>query len=65
MTVPEHMREGAEYYGHWAPEWYKEAACANCSKPIYRYEMDLIVEWKHFNHEAYCSTLRAKPSILR
>jgi hypothetical protein len=59
--VPEHMREEAEYWHHFYPEHYEESECENCHKPIYRYKMDLIIEWKHFNHHDYCSTLRAKP----
>jgi hypothetical protein len=59
--VPEHMREDAEYFGSFLPQHYEEAECTHCRKPIYRYKMDLIVEWKHFNHITYCSTLRAQP----
>ncbi len=60
-AVPEHMRDAATYYLHWAPEFYEESECKNCEKPIYRYMMDLIIEWKHVNHGTYCSTLRAVP----
>ncbi|WP_062906224.1 hypothetical protein [Mycobacterium avium] len=63
-AVPEHMREDAEFYEHWAPEYYEEAECRNCGKPIYRYQMDLIVEWRHFNHAVYCVNLRAEPKDL-
>lgn len=58
--IPEHMVAGAVEYAHWYPQGYEEDVC-ECGKPIYRYTMDLIVEWKHFNHATYCDTARAKP----
>lgn len=60
-SVPEHMREGAEDYDHWAPQFYEESECEHCGRPIYRYQMDLIVQWKHLDHSAYCVTTKAKP----
>ena len=62
-NVPEHMPEDAEYFNHYSPEFYQEAECEHCGRPIYRYEMDLIVEWKHFDHYAQCNPLRAKPRV--
>ena len=60
--IPEHMRECVECYQDWAPEHYSESACQNCGKPIYRYLMDVYVEWRHFDHSVYCNTDRAKPT---
>lgn len=60
--VPAHMLEDAEFHGHWSPEFYEEGECVKCGKPIYRYRMDVVVEWKHFNHAAYCNTDRATPA---
>ena len=59
-SVPEHMREDAECYGHFLPKFYEEDEC-HCGKLIYRYQMDVVVEWKHFNHATYCDTRTAKP----
>lgn len=47
-TTPEHMRElDEEGGGGFDPRWYQEDACALCQRPIYRYFMDVIVEWRH------------------
>ena len=60
-TVPEHMREDAAFFNHFSPEFYEESECV-CGRPIYRYKLDLIIEWKHFDHSVYCTTpQRAKP----
>lgn len=64
--IPEHMQEHAECYrsdtySGFSPEFYEENECKNCDQPIYKYMMDLVIEWKHFNHYTYCSTLRAAP----
>lgn len=65
--IPEHMREDAELYrsdtySGWSPEYYEENECINCLRPIYRYKMDLVVEWKHFNHRPLCGVpTRAEP----
>lgn len=61
MNVPKHMEWHLEFYGHFSPEYYREDTCANCGEPIYRYQMDTEVKWRHFNHASYCSTLTAKP----
>jgi len=52
--MPEHMRADAEFYNHWAPEYYEESECV-CGRPIYRYQMDVVIEWKHFDHHVYCN----------
>lgn len=59
--VPEHMHDYVQFYNYWAPRFYEESECENCGNPIYRYKMDLIVSWKHFNHAEQCSLLMAKP----
>ncbi len=60
--APEHMREEAEYFGHFSPDFYFESTCQHCGQPVYKYQLDLIIEWKHFNHDVYCyRSPRAKP----
>jgi hypothetical protein len=59
--VPEHMREGAEYFGNFHFEHYTEAQCANCGKRIYRYMLDLLIVWKHTNHATHCHLDEAEP----
>lgn len=68
-TIPEHMREGAEFfrsdtYSGFSPEYYEESSCQNCGKPVYKYLMDVIVEWKHFDHSRHCYSWVAMPTEL-
>lgn len=64
--IPEHMREEAEHYrdDDWTGffgEYYEESEC-ECGRRIYKYAMDIIVEWKHVdNYSCYCVIKRASP----
>ena len=60
-AIPPHMAEAWDP-DSFDPDSYREAECAHCGEPIYRYERDLIAEWKHFSHSAYCDARRAVPS---
>lgn len=56
--IPKHMRESASFYSSetysgFSPEFYEESEC-ECGKPIYRYQMDVEVRWRHFNHRQEC-----------
>lgn len=56
--TPDHMVDTQDF----DPEWYWESRCQDCDQPLYRYEMDLEVRWKHFTHSIYCHPDRvAKP----
>lgn len=58
--IPDHMKANG-WGDSFDPESYEETVCELCRHPIYRYQMDIIVEWKHFNHSVYCCTDKAVP----
>lgn len=56
--IPEHMQDTYAF----DPKWYVESGCTNCGQPLYRYEMDVEVRWRHFTHSVYCYPAQvAKP----